>query len=400
MVRRPELQLISEPPPFVRAASTLSLRRRFALALACLALTIAVVPRWLCGCAGGPLYEGDLAAQDALARSLSAHVMEHVRSAPGATFYTTGMARFDGQASLAVYQMTILGLGQIVLEHPEKRDEYLPVMRAAADRLVDPATLRYAAAVYGEHACVRMDPSEGHAYAGYINIALGMLRLLDPQTPHARLHDRLTAELASRLFRSPTGLFETYPGETWPPDVAVVAGSIGLHAKTTGADVQRDMDAWAERFARCAIHSSGYLIQRVRSGTCEPADAPRGSGTALASYVIGFSHPGLSRRLHDAIAEHGRVSLAGLGGVREYAEGFHGPGDTNAGPILFGASVGATGFGLGAARMNGDRDLYGALYRSAHLFGIPIGTAEGQTFALGGVLGNALLLAMLTARAP
>ena len=72
-------------------------------------------------------------------------------------------------------------------------------MRAAADRLVDPATLRYAAAVYGQHAAVRMDAGEGHAYAGYINIALGMLRLLDPQTPHAKLHDRLTAEVERRV---------------------------------------------------------------------------------------------------------------------------------------------------------------------------------------------------------
>lgn len=374
----------------------LPLARRAALALGCLAVSLAVVPRWLCGRAADPLFDGELAAQDALAQRVSGAMLAH----RGGPFYKTGMSRFDGQSAIAVEQMTILALGQIVLDHPEKRAAYLPAMRAAADRLVDPATHPYAAQVYGRHAALGMRPGEGHAYAGYINMALGMLRLVDPGTPHAALHDRLSAELGARLFASSNGLIETYPGESWPPDVAVVAGSLGLHARATGADVSRELDAWAARFERCAVHASGFLVQRVRSGGCAPVDAPRGSGTALASYAIGFAHPGLSRRLYEALVRRGTITWLGFGGLREYAEGFRGEGDLNAGPVILGASVGATGFGLGAARMNGDRALYTELYRSTHLFGVPVETSEGATFGLGGVLGNALLLAMLTARAP
>jgi hypothetical protein len=381
------VRLGARPLPFLRRA---------AIAIACLVISLAVVPRWLAGRGADPLFDGELAAQDALARRLAASVLEH----RGGTFYTTGMARFDGQSTIAVDQMTIMALGQIVLDHPSMRDAYLPAMRAAADQLVDPATLRYAATVYGRHAVAGMRAGEGHAYAGYISLALGMLRLVDPGTRHAALHDRLDAELRSRLFQAPSGLIETYPGETWPPDVAVVAGSIGLHARATGADVRGEMDAWAERFARCAVDASGFLVQRVKSGTCTPVDAPRGSGTAIASYAIGFAHAGLSRRLYEALVQRGRVTLLGLGGIREYAGGFSGDGDLNAGPIVFGVSVGATGFGLGAARMNGDRELYRQLYRSAYLFGVPVASGDGERYALGGVLGNALLLAMLTARAP
>jgi hypothetical protein len=374
----------------------LPLARRAALALACLVLALAVVPRRLCEGAADRLFDGEVEAQDALARRVSAAMLAHA----GGTFYRTGVDRFDGQSAIAIEQMTLLGLGQIVLEHPEKRADYLPAMRAAADRLVDPATHRYAATKYPRHAVAGMGPGEGHAYAGYIDMALGMLRLVDPQTKHGALHDRLTRDLAARLFAAPNGLIETYPGESWPPDVAVVAGAIGLHARATGGDVRREMDAWADRFARCSIDASGYLVQRVKSGTCQAVDAPRGSGTALASYAIGFAHPGLSRRLYEALTRHGRVTVLGLGGLREYAEGHHGEGDVNAGPVIFGISVGATGFGLGAARLNGDRELYRALYRSAHLLGVPVDAGDGTTFALGGVLGNALLLAMLTARAP
>jgi hypothetical protein len=160
------------------------------------------------------------------------------------------------------------------------------------------------------------------------------------------------------------------------------------------------LEAWSSRFEACAFDASGYLLQRVRSGTCEAADAPRGSGTAVASYFLGFSNPSLSLRLHDALVREGRRDFFGFGAIAEYAHGTSGAGDVNAGPVILGVSVGATGFALGAARMNHDRELFRVLYRSAHLLGLPVAVGEASSFAAGGVLGNALLLAMLTARPP
>jgi len=297
--------------------------------------------------------------------------------------------------------MAILGLGQTILAHPEKRDAYLPAMEAAADRLVDPATLTYAATVYGQHAAVGIGSGGGHAYAGYINMGLGMLRLIHKDTRHAKLHDRLTADLRRELLASKTGMIETYPGESWPPDVAVVAGSIGLHALATGLDIRADMDAWGVRFEKCALHEpSGYLYQRVQTGTCKPVDAPRGSGTAVSSYALGFAHIALSQRLYAALSRNGFITVLGFGGIREYAPGFDGRGDGNAGPMLWGASVGGTGFGLGAARMNGDREGFTKLYRSTHLAGLPLSNGDESRYGAGGILGDALLLAMLTARRP
>jgi hypothetical protein len=357
------------------------------------AVTTAIVPRELCGHAAEALFDGELAAQDALARD----VARAITSAPNRQFYRSGSPRFDGQSAIAIYQMGILGLGQIIREHPERRDDYLPAMRAAAARIVDPRTLPTATRAWGESGLVAMAPGEGHAYLGYINLALGMLRAVDPSTPYAALHDRLTAALAERLDRSPTGLIETYPGETWPPDVAAVAGSIGLHQAVTGVDRRALLERWADRFEACAVHRTGYLLQRVASGTCKPIDAPRGSGTAIASYFLGFANARLSQRLYDALRDQGRACVLGFCGIREYAPGFHGKGDGDAGPMMMGVSVGATGFALGAARAHGDGDLYRELYRSAHLAGVPVSGGRATKFAAGGTLGNALLLAMLTA---
>lgn len=368
-------------------------KRALSLVL-CWVATLAVVPRHLAGYGARALHRGDATEQDALARS----VIRMLGEQKELHFYRTGQSRFDGQSAIAIYQMALLGLGQIVLDHPEKRAEYLPAMQLCADRLADPRTLGYAASVYGQHGAVRMDPGEGHAYLGYVNLGLGMLRSVEPETRHAALHDRITEELAHRVFGAPTGMTETYPGETWPPDVTAVVGSIGLHARATGRDRSRELALWEERFAKCAVHASGYLVQRSRSGTCIPLDAPRGSGTAVGAYFLSFSNRALSARLARALATEGRRTLLGFGGIREYPSGFSGRGDVNAGPILLGVSVGATGFGIGAARAHGDEALFTELYRTAALFGIPTSRGSERSFAIGGALGNALLLAMLTAR--
>ncbi len=353
------------------------------------------VPWTVCGHRAGALYRGELADQERFARAVAADV----DAIASRQVYHSGFARFDGQSAIAVYQMTALGLGQFVLEHPERKTEYLPTIERAVERLIDPRTHPYAAQMYGRHG-TRGLGSGGHAYMGYVNLGLGMLRRLDPETPHAALHDRLTSELADHLARSPTGLVETYPGETWPPDVAAVAGSIGLHGTATGRDWSVVLEPWARRFAECAIGEGGYLVQRIRTGSCTAVDAPRGSGTAVAAYFLGFADRRLSQRLWNALRDTGYQSWLGFGGVREYLPGKGGAGDLNAGPILLGMSAGASGFGLGAARAHGDRERYIGIYRTGALLSVPVSDREGSRFALGGVLGNALLLAMLTAERP
>jgi hypothetical protein len=372
----------------------MTVKRKLAAAFVVLAVGIVFAPRRGCGHDADPLFAGDLRAQEPLAREVARAALAAEGRAGDAR---RSADRTHGQMDVARDTMTILGLGQIVREHPERRAAYLPAMRAAAARLADPRAFGYPARVWGTNGVASIRPGDGHAYLGYINLALGMLRAVDPDMPERALHDRLTAALADRLAQAPNGLIETYPGETWPPDVAAVAASIGLHAAVTGTDRHALLAHWAERFSRCAISSSGYLVQRVRSGTCRPADAPRGSGTAIASYLLGFADAPLSQRLYDALRAQGRISWLGFGGVREYPKGFTGKGDGDSGPVILGASVGATGYAIGAARAHGDRDFFRELYRSATLGRTGLGIGKRLQPPGGPELANALLLAMLTA---
>jgi hypothetical protein len=64
--------------------------------------------------------------------------------------------------------------------------------------------------------------------------------------------------------------------------------------------------------------------------------------------------------------------------------------------VVLGVSVSATGFALAPARARGRAGAFVRLYRTTDLFGFPIAGGGRRRFAVGGPIGNALLLALLT----
>ncbi len=347
-----------------------------------------------CGRRGAGFYDGDRDEWEPLAR----HVAGWVERGVDASNFHTGGARFDGEWALGTYQMAALGLGQVALQHPELADELRPVVADAAEALLEPELRSFGTAAWGDDALEVLETDQGHAYMGYLNMALGMHRMLEPDTELADVHDALTGALARRLAAAPNALIETYPGEAYPVDVASVAASIALHARATGTDHSAMLAAWSERYQELYVDpDSGLLIQAADASTGTAWDAPRGSGTALAVYFTAFVDAGLSADLYAGLCRSCQVAPLGYGGMREHPHGTPGGGDVDSGPVVFGVSTSATGFALAGARLHGDRETYEALFRTATLCGAPLRAGGRHRFLVGGSLGNAILLAMMTA---
>jgi hypothetical protein len=357
---------------------------RIGVLLAC----AAVVPRFLGGYAASGFWEGD-DTQVELARSVAARIDSGV----DASSFRTGSARFDGEWAFGTFLMTTVGLGQAVLAHPEQRARLLPAMQRSVERLVSADTNAFGTVAWGRSGLADLANGHGHGYLGYANLALSMLRLVDANASRAALHDQLTEALAQRLEAAPHGLFETYPGEAYPSDIAMVAGSIALHDCAVGRPERGFMPAWRASFRRYVDPASGLLHQAADARTGATIDAPRGSGTAVAAYATSFVDRALSHELFTGLRRQA-LSVLGFGMMREYPATHRGDGDIDSGPVLLGVGVSATGFALAAARLHGDRQLFTELYRTADLFGVPLRDDEGRHFMSGGPLGNAILLAM------
>ncbi len=356
--------------------------------MALLAAFAWTVPRLWCGRHAKAFLEGGEAMWTAIADEVAR------QDVPEPSDFTTGSERFDGEWAFATCQMTIMGLGQVIRALPGKREKYLPAMRECARAMQTPQMLEFASAAWGEEGLSALEGSNGHAYLGYLALALGVLREHDPGCPEVAVHDDLVDALERRLEASASGVIETYPGEAYPADVSAVVGSIGQRA---GADaVQR----WSHLAREKLVDpDTGLLFQSVDPVTAEPRGVPRASGTALAIYFLSFADPGLSEDLYEALVRQGYREPLGLGfgTVREYPEGTFGIGDVDSGPVILGFGTSATGFALAGARIHGDGRVYRGIFRSAVLAGCPVRRQGRWRWMTGGAIGNAILLAMLTA---
>lgn len=348
-------------------------------------------PGLWCGRHAQGWIEGRASRQLPLARAVASSLSDL-----DAQSFDTGSPLFDGEWALVTHQMAILGLVQVILEHPGAQDELLPVVEGAIQRMLRPSTRRFATDRWREDGLTALEGDHGHAYLGYLNLALGAHRLLVPDGRWAQLHDALTDALARRTSAAPHALLQTYPHEAYPADMASVLGSIGLHGRATGA-VHPGLRRWLATFEEAYVDpQTGLLVQAADARTGSRHDAPRGSGTAIAAYFLSFADRALTERLHGALVAH-QLSFLGFGAVREYPWGDGSMGDIDSGPVILGAGISSTGFSLASARICGNDVMYRSIYRTAYLFGAPRHTADQVRFVGGGPLGNAILLAMLSA---
>lgn len=369
---------------------------RLLLWLAALGFSAAVcAPRY---CALG--WEQPFEGQRAWARAQGAGVARWVEADLGPAGFATGSARFDGEWWFGTYLMAGLGYVQTAREHPELAERHLALAARCVERLLEPRVRAFDAAAWSEDPLQSLGGPRGHAaYLGYLNLLLGLLRELEPSTPHAELNDRISAALARRFAAAPQGLIATYPGELYPVDNSAGIASLAVHARATGAGPPPAVAAWVARVRASYLDpQTGLLIQAVHPASGQALDAPRGSGSGLAAYFLAYADPALSRDLYRAIDAQLSERFLGFGVVKEYPATVPGGwGDIDSGPLILGYSVSATGFTLAGARIHGDPAAFARLYATAWLFGAPTLGADGLRYAAGGPLGDALLFALMSA---
>jgi hypothetical protein len=341
------------------------------------------------------MFMGDLATQKVLASRVIADIKKGIDPA----IFQTGSDRYNSEWTVAMYQMTALGLSQMALQHPEVRDEYLPTIETCLDQLLSPKMLAFGADAWGKDAIADLNSDNGHAYMGYTNLALSMYRKVRPDNRFAALNNQLTDALIRRLARAPHGIIDTYPGEAYPPDLSAVIGSIALHGKAAGSQkhqavLQKVLQTFRKQFVD---PSSGLVIQAIDANSGRVVDKPRASGSTLSVYFLSFADLELAKTLYQAIQAKQQTTVMGLKAIREYPPGQTGSGDVDSGPLIVDASPTASVFAISGARIFDDRLLFTDLYRSIDLFGGFSDNKDGIAFQIGGPLGKAILLAMVTA---
>lgn len=388
-------EILAEPAEPRRRGSTRAL-----VALLAFVLGFATVPHRVCERGAARFLADEAEDVDALA----AGVARWTETPLAPATFSTGSSRFDGEWLFATHMMSAMGFGQVALARPAARDASLKKMEASMRAMLEPGLRAFDERAWGHDALAGTaagseTPDVGHvAYLGYAALVLALHRCLDERSAWLDLEERITAALARRIEASPVGLIETYPHEVYPVDNTAALAALAVHARATGSPPPA---ALRRGLAALRTHSidpaTGLLFQAVELEDGKPRDAPRASGTALAAYFLAFADLPASRDLYRALERRQFRTVLGFGGIMEYPNGIARPGDVDSGPVVLGFGVSASGFALGVSRIHGDRDMFTALFATAHLFGAPLDEPGSRTYATGGPIGDAILFAMLTA---
>jgi len=125
----------------------------------------------------------------------------------------------------------------------------------------------------------------------------------------------------------------------------------------------------------------------------------RGSALGWASFYLPYADPPLAREEWRTLrSRYVADTPLGLAALREAAPGEHFAGDVDSGPVLFGLSPAGTGFAVDGARHQHDDALAQRLRLTAELVGTTVPWSGGRHYALAPLVGDAILLAMDTAR--
>jgi hypothetical protein len=385
-----------EPEAAQKPGSTRAL-----VALLAFVLGFATVPHRVCERDASKWFDGDATKIDALAAGLARWTTTDL--APRS--FATGSSRFDGEWLFTTYMMSAMGFGQVALERPDVRDASIANMERCLDAMLDPRVRAFDDKAWSADALASLSVAgspedRGHvAYLGYAGLALSLHRVLRPSSRFTERQEAILAALARRIEASPTGLVETYPGEVYPVDNTAALAALALGAQATRRPRPPALHRGLEAVRTKGIDpKTGLLVQAVTFADATPRDAPRASGTALATYFLSFADAPTSRTLFRTLERRQFRTVLGFGGMMEYPTGQPaGRGDVDSGPVFLGFGVSASGYALGASRAHGDRETFTALYATAHLFGAPLDEGGTRSFVTGGPIGDAILFAMLTA---
>ena len=237
-------------------------------------------------------------------------------------------------------------------------------------------------------------------YLSHLSLVLGARRRVVRDDHYDELHLRINRHLARRSLLSDDAHARSYPGSArFPADQAATLAALHLYDLEHGTSLaERPVARWLAVMRGRGTHPGSGLFRSSMTPSFPHAREPRGCAVSWSTLYLAQFAPDVAREQYARYRGQFLLHVGGLGGFREYREGVDARMDVDSGPIVLGMGVAATGFGVGAARIMGDREAYRAIMRTAATVGVPDAIGEQRTYRLSPMLGEAILFHGMTAR--
>jgi hypothetical protein len=265
-------------------------------------------------------------------------------------------------------------------------------------------------------------PAYGVFYRGWTNWLRGGILALQPagqlDPVEQQRFEADSTELAAAFDGSASPFLAAYPGQAWPVDSVVAIASLRLHDAIRPAEVLLPGGAevapaevaparfggtvarWLTGVRARLDPLTGLIPHRVDLATGTPTEEARATSQSLIERFLVDIDPDFARAQYLAYRDQFVRYPLGLGpAVREFPSGVDGQADVDSGPLPLGVSLSATVVTLGAAQVENDAPLAGALANYGEFVGAPLYTPGTKRYAFGVLpIGDAFLAWSKTAR--
>ena len=307
-------------------------------------------------------------------------------------------AQFQGEWALVTYSMSALALTNIAQFLPETAAESRKVVRRLLRAVLRKEIRAFDSALWGEDPLSNLEHLRGHVgYLGHLNMVLAACHYLEGGAECTRQFRNVSKALSRALERTLFLNAETYPGEIYIPDNAVVVGSVGLYNQAFPDERVPLVEHWIEKVQRDYLDSTTGLLVFDIGANGKPLQGSRGSGAAWNIFFLSYADLEFAKSQYHLLRRHLRKKLfPGVTGVLEWPDGRWGPGDVDSGPVIFGLSPSGSGFSIAGAVLAQDRQFLSELLFTAELVGSTVETKERRHYLLAPLVGDAIILAMRT----
>ncbi len=305
--------------------------------------------------------------------------------------------QFKGEWLAVTYSMTAMALANLAFIYPDTVMEARQTIDRLAHAMMGQDVKGFDEALWKEDPLSSLDGPNGHiGYLGHLAVVLLAQRYVGGSSEHANLLREVALALHRRMMASPSLHAETYPGQTFVADNAVVVAGLAL-AQPLYPDVPLDLsEAWVRRVQKDYLDpSTGLMVFRIGDDGAV-MEASRGSGVAWGVFYLSHADRSFAEQQHRQLQAMMGSRVLGVHGIREYPKGDDRGGDVDSGPLVFGLSPSGTGFAIAGATLVGDDVGKLELLRTAELVGTSVGTGAGRRYAAAPLVGDAILLAMRT----
>ena len=245
-----------------------------------------------------------------------------------------------------------------------------------------------------------LTPAYGVFYQGWLNWLRGGILGLGPDPGLRERFEASSAALANAFDAAPTPYLTAYPGQAWPVDSTVAVASLRLHDHLLPPRYGATVTRWLTGVRSRLDPATGLMPHTADPATGAPTSTARGTSQSIIQRFLVDVDPVFARSQYARFRSLFVVRPLRLGpAVLEFPPGVAGEADVDSGPLVLGTSLSATAVTLGAARVQGDGRLAGALANYGELAGVPVSTPWSKRYA-GGLLpvGDAFLAWSKTAR--